>query len=347
MTMMKHVRRRFSPKVIAIIFAFLGVFTIIYIAVPNISGAYAITVLNGALIYYVACLDISIMLGMCGLVSFAAVPFMGIGGYASAIISTRLGLNSMVSMLAAVMITMLIALIIGLILMRLNGTFFTFSTIALVQISFGIFNNWKSLTGGPNGLNAIPAFSFFGFTSNSFTKNYMVLATICILCVLFVLRLKKTKIGRSMSSVRDNEIAAKVMGVNVYRTKVTAFVISAMFSGLSGAMMVHNNHFVVSTYFTFDIATMLIIMVMLGGVNHPIGVFLGAVLITMIPEWLRPIQQYIRLIYGLSVMILMVFMPMGLWGTFTSIANKIKDRYKLGTKTMIGAESVSVKEETK
>ncbi|MEG0751578.1 MAG: branched-chain amino acid ABC transporter permease [Oscillospiraceae bacterium] len=325
-----------GSKNVAAILIYFAVAVVLYVVVPGTSRAYTISVLNGALIYYVACLGSSVMLGMCGMVSFAATAFMGVGGYASALLSKVYGINSMVSMMLALLITMVLSLIIGLVLMRLNGTFFTFSTVALVQISFSIFNNWKSVTGGPNGLNAIPPFEMFGFRSDSFLKNYFVLITICVICALLVLRLRNTTLGREMSSVRDNELAAKIMGVNVYQTKVIAFVISAMFAGLAGAMMVHNNHFVVSTYFTFDISTTLIIMIMLGGVNNPIGVFLGTILITILPEWLRPLQEYIRLVYGLGVMLLMVFMPMGLWGTFVSIANRIKRRFKLGHKTKIG-----------
>ena len=310
---------------------------VVYLLVPGASRTYTLSVLNGALVYYVACLGSAVMLGMCGMVSFAAPTFMGVGGYVSAILSKNYGLSTELSMLIAVVVAMLFSLLIGMVLMRLNGTFFTFSTVALVQISYSIFNNWKEVTGGPNGLNMIPPFKLFGQDFATFDKNYYILITVCIVCALAVLRLKDTTLGRAMASVRDNELAAKVMGVNVYKTKVTAFVISAMFAGLAGALMVHNSHFVVSTYFTFDISTTLIIMVMLGGVDNPIGVFMGTILITMLPEWLRPLQEYIRLVYGLGVMLLMVFMPQGLWGTFSSIVKRIMAKRNKDKKTLIGS----------
>ena len=157
------------------------------------------------------------------------------------------------------------------------------------------------------------------------------------LCALVVVRLRKTNLGRALSSVRDNEIAAQVMGVNVYKTKVTAFVIAAIFAGLGGALMTHTNHFVGASSFTFDQSTTFVIMAMLGGVTSTPGVFVGTLLITMLPEWLKPLQEYIRLFYGLGVMLLMVFMPMGLAGLYRKIAGQVRERLHLGYKTRIGA----------
>ena len=164
-----------------------------------------------------------------------------------------------------------------------------------------------------------------------------MLLTAAILCALVVVRLRKTNLGRALSSVRDNEIAAQVMGVNVYKTKVTAFVIAAIFAGLGGALMTHTNHFVGASSFTFDQSTTFVIMAMLGGVTSTPGVFVGTLLITMLPEWLKPLQEYIRLFYGLGVMLLMVFMPMGLAGLYRKIAGQVRERLQLGHKTRIGA----------
>lgn len=312
---------------------------VMYLVVPSVSSVYMMTVLNGAIIFYVACLGITVMLGMGGMVSFAAISFMGIGAYASANLSLKLGVPTIVSMLGAILVSMLAALIIGAVLLRLSGTFFTFSTVALVQISYSIFTNWKEVTGGPDGMGGISTFEFFGVKAVKPNENYMVLLTVGILCALFVLRLKKTNLGRALSSVRDNEIAAKIMGVNVYRTKLAAFVIAAALAGLAGSLMIHNHHFVAATSFTFDQSTTFVIMAMLGGVSNPFGVFMGTVLITMLPEWLKPLQEYIRLVYGLGVMLLMVFMPMGLWGLFTGWVKKLKAKFKIGHKVMIGISS--------
>ena len=117
----------------------LAVLLAAYLVVPKASGTYMITVVNGALIYYIANIGCALMLGQCGLVSFASVAFMGVGGYVSALLALRLGVNPFLAMLLAAGVSMLMAWLLGMVLMRLNGTFFTFSTIALVQLSYNIF----------------------------------------------------------------------------------------------------------------------------------------------------------------------------------------------------------------
>lgn len=296
---------------------------LVYYVIPKTTGAYMITVINGALIYYIANLGCSLMLGQCGLVSFASVVFMGVGGYASALLTMRLGLNPFAAMVLATLASMLAAWLLGMPLMRLNGTFFTFSTIALVNIGYTVFNGWKKVTGGPNGIAQVPAFQILGWKAGTYYDNYYVLATACILAALLATRLKKTNFGRAMSSVRDDAMAARCLGVNVYQTKVASFVVAAGFAGFAGAALVHNSHYVVSTYFTFDTATTNIIQVMVGGVYSPVGVFLGTILITMLPEWLKPLQEYIRLFYGIGVILLMIFMPTGVWGMLQRIWKKL------------------------
>jgi branched-chain amino acid transport system permease protein len=307
-----------------------------YLIVPKVSGDYILTVTNGALIYFVACLGVSIILGMGGLVSFSSVAFMGIGAYASTNFALKLGFNSIVAILSAVVFTAVAALLIGLILLRLKGTFFTFGTVALTLIMSSVFVNFREVTGGPDGIAGIPAFGIGSLSANGPADNFMVLISVSIVCTLIVIRLRKTNLGRALSSVRDNEIAAQVMGINVYRTKVIAFILEATFSALAGALMVHNNRFVSSSVFVLDQSCTFLIMVMLGGVRSAPGVFLGAILITMLPEWLKPLREYIRLFYGLGVMLLMVFMPMGLAGMVSNFKKKFERRFNLGQKTRIG-----------
>lgn len=325
-----------TKKRIGQIIACVALAVLFYLIIPKVSGDYLLTVSNGALIYFVACLGVSIILGMGGLVSFASVAFMGIGAYASTNFALKLGMNSTVAILCAVVFTAIVAFLIGLILLRLKGTFFTFGTVALTLIMSSVFVNLRVFTGGPDGIPGIPPFGIGSLTANGPADNFIVLISVSIVCTLIVIRLRKTNLGRALSSVRDNEIAAQVMGINVYRTKVIAFMLEATFSALAGALMVHNNRFVSSSVFVLDQSCTFLIMVMLGGVRSAPGVFLGAVLITMLPEWLKPLREYIRLFYGLGVMLLMVFMPMGLAGMASNIKKKIERKLNLGKKTRIG-----------
>ena len=312
-----------------------------YFIIPKNTGAYTITVWNSAFIYFIANIGTAIMLGSCGMVSFASPAFMGLGAFTSVYICMHFDVNPFISMFLGMLMAMLMAALIGMALMRLNGTFFTFSTVALCQIAYTVYNGWKPVTGGPNGIPMVPSFSLFGWTAKQYVDNFYVLITIAIICGIIALRLQKTNFGRAMNSIRDNELVAKTNGVNVFKTKVIAFTIAAGFAGIAGACLAHSTHYVVSTYFTYSNATMYIIQVMIGGVYNIIGVFAGTILITMLPEWLRPLQEYIKLVYGVGVILLMIFMPMGVFGLGSNLIKRIKKRFNIKDKvTTIGVEEL-------
>ena len=329
---MGEIKRRWYINYIII-----GLFIIsAYIIIPAITNNYTIRVINVSLIYYVACLGIAIILGMGGQVSFATITFMGLGSYFSANFAIHLGWDSLLAATVSIILTTLVATIIGMILLRLKGTFFTFSTVALVQISYGIFANWRGFTGGPDGIPNVHSFSIGSIESRSLVHDFYIIATICVICSIIVSRIRKTNLGRALSSVRDDEIAASVMGINEYKIKVIAFALSAAFAAMSGSMMVFYTHFVGSSSFTFDQSATFVIMAMLGGVQSTGGVFFGSVLITILPEVLKPLQRFIRLFYGLGVVFLMIFMPMGLAGLFQSVLTQVKEKFHLVHKTLVG-----------
>ena len=298
------------------------------VVVPMVSSDYIQTVMNSALIYFIAALGISVMLGMGGQVSFATSAFMGVGAFLTGIFSAKMGFHPLLSAVLSVILTGLFSWIMGLILFRLKGSYFTFATIALVQIAYSVFLNWREVTGGPDGIPHIPGLDFGFFRAANVKEHFYIIAVIAFLCAMVVESMKRTSYGRSLASVRDNEIAAQTLGVNVYRTKVISFVIAGVFSAIAGVLIAHNNGFISASLFTFDQSTTYVIMVMLGGVASTPGSFFGALLVTMLPEWLRPLQEYIRLIYGISVMIMMVFMPMGIAGMVKAISGKIKNPRK-------------------
>lgn len=314
-----------------LVFTYIAMLLFISI-VPQMTTDYMQTVINSALIYFIASLGISVMLGMGGQVSFATSAFMGIGAFLTGILSVRLGVPPLVSAAASTLLTGLISWILGLILFRLKGSYFTFATIALVQIMWSIFLNWKPVTGGPDGIPHIPDLDLGFYHPENVYGHFYIITIVAFICALVVGRMKRTSYGRALASVRDNEIAAQSLGVNVYRTKVHSFVIAGVFAGIAGVLTAHNNNYISASLFTFEQSTIYVIMVMLGGVVSTAGVFFGTFLITMLPEWLRPLQEYIRLIYGISVMLMMVFMPMGLAGMADALWQKIKIIRKQGGK---------------
>lgn len=295
------------------------------IIAPLLTNDYSMMVLNIASINCIATLGLSVMLGMGGQLSFAAVSFMGVGAYTIANLTNgRQGIimSTVPALLIAVVVSTALAYMFGLILFRLKGTYFTFASIGLVQVTWAIYMNFKPLSGGPDGISGIPFISAFGMKPQNYRQWFYIIIFFVVICMILIERIRRTKLGRSLASIRDNEIAAQTLGVDVYMTKVIAFTIAGALAGLAGGLAAMHNQFIAADLFTFDVATTYVIMAMLGGVNNTIGIFVGSLLVTMLPEWLRPVQQYLKLMYGIGVILLMVFMPMGLAGLITSILKK-------------------------
>jgi branched-chain amino acid transport system permease protein len=292
---------------------------------PKFTNDYSMMIMNVSLINFIAALGLSVMLGMGGQLSFAAVSFMGVGAYFVANLTNgRLGVTwEPVPVLAgAVLFAAFTAWICGSVLFRLSGTYFTFATIGLVQVTWSVYLNYRFLCGGPDGVSGIPVIRFLGMSPRNYHDWFYILLSFVLVAGLLVERVRKSRLGRSLASIRDNEIAAQTLGVNIYRTKVIAFTIAGALSGLAGGLYAMHGQFISSDLFTFDMATTYVIMTMLGGVNNTVGVFVGSILVTMLPEWLRPVQRYLKLSYGVGIILLMIFMPMGLAGLGNAILKK-------------------------
>lgn len=315
----KKTKKRYLELLVAVVL--VGVI----ILMPLINDGYNMLCLNLTLIYALCALSISIMLGMGGMMTFASVSMMGVGGYFAANMTTgRLGVvwpTSLVLILSP-LFTALVAFVFGLILLRLKGTYFTFATIGLVQVSFSFYSMYKPLFGGYDGITGVPNLSIFGYSPEGYSEWFYILAFVLIIAALAIERVRRSKLGRSLAAIRDNEVAAKTLGINVYMTKVIAFTIAGALAGVAGALYAMHTKYISADMFTFKVGVRYIIMAMLGGVNNTIGVIMGAILVGMLPEWLRFLRNYMNLIYGIGIILLMIFMPMGLTGLIESWQDK-------------------------
>ncbi len=298
------------------------------IIIPMVTNNYSMGVMNLVMLHFIAALGVTMMLGMGGQVTFATVAFLGAGSYTTAILSKNFGIPSVLSVILAVLFCMIAAFIIGKVLFRLNGTYFTFATIGFAQIMNNVYLNWKPVTGGPDGITGIPKLNLLFFTPTKPIHWFYVLVVLSAICLMLVEHVRQTSLGRSLGAVRDNEIAAHSLGVDVYNTKVNAFVIAGALAGFAGALLAHHNSAISAYLYTYDLTVNYIVIVMLGGINSTIGTFIGSLLVTMLPEWLRPLQTYMRLIYGVFVIRLMIFMPMGLAGMWDILHTKIKNMFR-------------------
>lgn len=319
---MKNMKKSFT-KIILLVIAILAV----YITIPRVLDDYFLSVFNFGLLAALMTYGVAVMLGMGGQLSFAAVSFMGIGAYVVANLCSdawHINLNPIAGILLGVLCSTVIAFLLGLLLFKLSGTYFTFSTIAVVSMTYALFLNYKPLFGGAEGMKCVVDFSIFGAPVDTYQKWFYFLFTLVIICGLLVERIRRTRLGRSLFAIRDNETAAKTLGINTYMTKVIAFTIAGTLSGLSGALYCMHGSYAVSDLFTWNNATQYIIMAMLGGVNNTVGVVIGSLIVKIVPEVFRTFQQYVQFLWGIMIILLMIFMPEGCAGIFKSAGKMLK-----------------------
>jgi len=299
---------------------------IIIVATTLLSGSmnnYIMTLANTALIYFLCTAGLSLLLGIGGQLVMCSITFTGLGGFLTAQLAMKFGIPTVPALFIAVAIGTVIGLGFGLILMRLKGGFLVFGSIGLVNIGATFFQNYTPLSGGPDGLYGLPKLMIFGYTFDNMQAWFTLLSCIAVTVILLVSRIRSTSLGRSLMAVRDDEIAAATLGVHVYRTKVIAFTINCALACLAGGLLAYYNGVISSSLFTFNNQIQFVIMVMLGGVNSSIGTLIGTVIVLALPELLRPLINYLNLIYGMFIIILMIFMPMGVAGVLGSAYKKI------------------------
>ena len=275
---------------------------------------YYLNVLMQAATYAIAVSGLVVVLGYCGQISIAQAAFFGIGAYGVAIGTVDLGLGFFPSLLMGVVVAGLLGLILGLGSLRLGGHYLAMVTISFQQIMTLFATNWIGLTHGPDGIRDIPRPTLLGV---SFANGHAFLA-LCLVCLvaatLAIWRLKTGRLGRAMQAVRDNELAAGTCGIDVFSTKVIAFGLSAVMGGIGGGLFAGGFQYISPDQFTFGESIVLLTMALLGGVQSPFGSLVGTLLLVILPEWLRFLKQVYLAVYGAAVILIMVFLPDGLWG---------------------------------
>jgi len=327
--MIKEKRKGLSLTASVYLLAVLAcVLTFVFFPQKSVINKYMMKVTNEGLIYFIATLGLCVMLGMGGQVTFSTAGMMGIGAYSTAIATTRFGMATLPALLLSVVLGGLLSFVIGLALFRLKGSYFSFASIGFTTLLFTVFSNWMEVTGGPDGISRIPKLDLYFFQCGNYYDYFRVYFVVAILCFLIVLRMRRTSFGRSLASVRDDEIAASCLGINTYMTKVFSFVIAGVFACLAGAMYALHSNYISPEPFKYDQSAIYLIMVMLGGVDSTFGAFIGSMLLTILPENMRFLKSYYKLVYGVGVIILMVVMPMGIMGFVTMLKNKLRAYFK-------------------
>lgn len=249
-----------------------------------------------------ALLALSIWLTLsCGLLSLANAAFMGIGAYTAALLTLNLEWPFPVALACGALAPSAVALLIGVPTLRLSGVYLAMATLAFGEVCRVAIINFE-FTGGPEGLNGI-----------ALLTAWWHIALILLVVIYGLARLRRSRIGRAFKAIKEDEVAARLMGIHVDRYKLIAFTLGAFIAGLAGALNAHYTFFVSPREYGFENAVDILTMTVLGGISSLIGPIMGATILTLLPEALRFLDQYRLAVNGVILILVVLFLPTGLW----------------------------------
>lgn len=298
---------------------------------PSFCSKYILHLIVYVMINSIAVLGLNI-LGTSGQISNAQAAFYGIGSYTAALLSLRLGVNFWVYMLAVIVITFIAGLLVGLPTMKVSGLYLIMTTMGINEIVYQILKNWISLTNGPSGLNRIPAPVIFGFElKNVFSYYYLALAMFLIF-IFLANRILKSRLGYYFTAIKNNDIAANMNGINVNGMKLLAFAICSIFAGVAGALYTSYISYISPENFTTNVSISFLTISIFAGSGNIIGVIIANTLLTFATEYFRVIGEYRLVIYGVLLILGMIYMPNGIGGLLNRAGKfarkRISDHHK-------------------
>ncbi|MGM4896651.1 branched-chain amino acid ABC transporter ATP-binding protein/permease [Tardiphaga sp. 839_C3_N1_4] len=307
---------------------FIGAAILVFLASSMQFDGYILNILMQATTFAIAVFGLSVVLGLCGQINLAQAAFFGFGAYAVGIGTTDYQLSYWLCLVAGCVMALVAGAVLGLSTLRLGGHYLAMVTISFQQIVTLVMINAIWLTKGPDGVSKIGRPSLF-----LSSQSYLAFCVAMLALVGYIVwHLPDTRLGRAMRAVRDNELAAGVNGIDVFRTKVYAFAISAVLGGLGGGLFAGGFAYISPDQFSFAESIVFLTMSLLGGVASPIGSAIGTGLLILIPEWLRFLKSVPGLylaIYGLSVILIIRFMPDGIWGFVTAAYDRMRSSKKV------------------
>ena len=286
-----------------------------------VTNNYFLQVTNLAMIFAVMTLSLNILSGCTGLMSVGHIAFYGIGAYTSAILTTEYGVPVFLGFLMAGVVSALGSLLLGLPTMRLRGMYFAVATLAFGEVVYQLIVNLVDLTGGTRGITGIPSPEIFGMIIRRPGHYYYLCFVILILTIICCRNLINSRPGRAMLAIRENDIAAEAMGVNIVWYKLVSFMVSAFFAGVAGALYAHQVRYISPETFASAESSAVLAMMVVGGIGSISGAVLGGMGLTVLPEFLRGFGNVRLVVYGAAVVSIIIFAPKGLGGLIEWLDN--------------------------
>jgi branched-chain amino acid transport system permease protein len=309
------------------------------VALPFVIAPQWLTVVNQIGIAAIGAIGLNILVGFTGQISLGQGGFLAVGAYTSGILVARAGWPFPLAMLAAVLITAAVGALFGLPALRLKGLYLAIATLASQQIILWVVTHWDAVTGGVDAL-VVPPAALFGVQLAGDFPFYWVILFFAVLATICATNLFRTRVGRAFMAIRDQDIAAEVIGVDPVRYKVLAFAISSGFVGLAGALTAHYTLIVTWERFTIDVSILYLAMIIVGGLGSVSGSIYGAAFMVAIPVYIQELSRSFsgaltfisrelpaiqQAVFGVTIILFLVFEPEGI----ARIWRRIKDYFRL------------------
>jgi branched-chain amino acid transport system permease protein len=274
-------------------------------------------------IYVILAVSLDLLMGFAGQISVGHAAYFAIGAYVSGILTVKAGIPPLPALLAGLLLSAGVAWASGRPVLALKEYYLAMATLALNEIVVTLIIGLQGLTGGASGLRDIPSFSLFGFGFDNPIHYYYLVWFAVLLVVVASLAVVRSPFGRTLIAIHSDETAAATFGIDCARYKVRIYVLSAVFASLAGSLFAHYMGFVAPDDFGVLTSINILVMLFLGGTGTIFGPILGASFLKLLPELTYSFQDYELLLNGLILIVVLVFMPRGLYGLWTSLRDRV------------------------
>jgi len=296
---------------------------VILLAAPLFLGKYTIFLLSLLAIYALVALGLNLLMGYTGQIAAGHAGFLALGAYFTAIIGENLQwLPCPVILLLAGIFTGAIGFLLGIPILRLKGFYIAMATLAFGVVVSEVILQWSSLTGGDDGFS-VPTAHIAGFAFDTDYKLYYLIIPITLMMTILAKNLVNGYIGRAFIALRESEIAAQTIGIDLARYKTIAFAISAFYTGVAGGLFAYLITYLSPDAFTIELSVDFIAMIVIGGMGSILGSIIGAVILTGMQQMLAGLLDLQILIFGISLIVFMIFMPKGISGMIYDLKEKL------------------------
>jgi branched-chain amino acid transport system permease protein len=300
------------PRYRNMLYGGILIFAAIY---PFIFSIYQINIMTTALMYVVLGLGLNIVVGLAGLLDLGYVAFYAVGAYTYALLNHNFGLGFWAVLPIGGLLAALFGILLGIPVLRLRGDYLAIVTLGFGEIIRLILENWGTFSQGPSGISNISRPGLFGIDlslQSAITYLYYLMILFVIVTIFFVNRLQDSRLGRAWIALREDEIACQAMGIDKMKTKLVAFSLGAFWAGIIGVVFAAKTTFINPASFTFLESAIILSIVVLGGMGSIIGVIIGALVLILMPEYLRALSEYRMLAFGAILVCMMIFKPKGI-----------------------------------